>query len=321
MSEIHKIVIPADKTKERLDKYLVQVLPKISRSFIKQLVDSGKVTINGKAAKPSHQVSPGEVVEVSVPPPSYPKAEPEDIPIDILYEDEHLLIVNKPAGMIVHPSPDNFSGTLVNGLLYHIKDLSGINGVLRPGIVHRLDKLTTGLLVVSKDDYTHRYLSYLFSSRKMTKIYWAIIWGRMYPEEGKIEKSLKRSKKDIRKMTVHVEGKPSTTAYKTIEYFNFLSLLEIRPLTGRTHQIRSHLASEGRPVFGDILYKGRETRLLKLKKDERELAVKALALVERQALHAKILGFTHPAKGEYVEFEAPLPADMQQALKLLRECN
>ncbi len=315
----YSFTITRDKGKERLDKFLTHALPKVSRSFIKQLIDEGRVLVDGKIAKPSHKVAPGEQIHVIVPPPEFPEAKPEDIPLHILYEDEHLLIVNKPAGMIVHPSPDNFSGTLVNGLLYHIKDLSGINGVLRPGIVHRLDKLTTGLLVVSKDDATHRYLSYLFSSRKMTKIYWALIWGRIRPEVGVIEKPLKRSKKDIRKMAVDEEGKHSATAYKTLEVFDFCSLVEVKPLTGRTHQIRSHFASEGHPVFGDILYGGREGRLIRLKQKPRELAIRLLKMIERQALHAMVLGFTHPVMRKYVEFEAPLPDDMQRALELLRE--
>lgn len=319
MNDHFSFTITKDKSKERIDKFLAHSIKRTSRSIIKQLIEDGKVLVDRKPIKPSHLVTPGEVIDVEYPESPELKVLPENIPLDILYEDSHLVIVNKPAGMIVHPSPDNFSGTLVNGLLYHIKDLSGINGVLRPGIVHRIDKLTTGLLVVSKDDQTHRYLSYLFSARKMEKIYWALIWGKMYPREGVIEKSLKRSRKDIRKMAIDEEGKPSATAYKTLEVFDFLSLMEVRPLTGRTHQIRSHFASEGHPVFGDILYGGRERWLQKLTKGERELAVQLLRIVERQALHAKVLGFTHPAIGKYMRFEAPLPPDIQNALNLLRQ--
>ncbi len=310
-------IVSDDKKKERLDVYLTRRIKGTSRSQIKRLIDEKKVFIDKKATRPSHQVSPKEKIKVIFPLPVLPKALPEDIPIDIIYEDKHLLLINKPAGMIVHPSPGTFSGTLVNALLYHIKDLSGINGVLRPGIVHRLDKGTTGIIVVSKDDKTHHSLAYQFAARKMNKIYLAIIWGRLNPKSGRIENCLKRGKKDIRKMVIDPEGKLSITNYKIIEEFSFLSLVEINPLTGRTHQIRAHFASIGHPVFGDLLYGGRNYKMTRLSKEDFNLSVKLLGMIERQALHAYKLGFRHPETDEYKTFTAPLSEDMQKILDLL----
>ena len=318
MHKEYEFLIEKGKKKERLDVYLTHCLKGASRSQIKRLIDEEKVLVNKKAPKPSHQVSPGEKIKVFYPLPVLPKALPENIPIEIIYQDKCLLLVNKPGGMIVHPSPDTFSGTLVNALLYHIKDLSGINGVLRPGIVHRLDKGTTGIIVVSKDDKTHRSLSYQFAARKMHKVYWALIWGRLKSKEGKIESYLKRGKKDIRKMVIDPEGKLSITNYKIIDEFSFLSFVEVKPLTGRTHQIRAQFSSVGHPIFGDLLYGGRNRKLGNLSKSKHDFAVKLLGMIERQALHARELGFFHPETGEFKTFTAPLPKDMQNLLDFLR---
>ena len=317
MYKEYDFIVEDDEKKERLDVYLTRCINGASRSQIKRLIDENKIFINKKATRPSHQISPKEKIKVIFPLPVLPKALPENIPIDIIYEDKHLLLINKPAGMIVHPAPDTSSGTLVNALLYHIKDLSGINGVLRPGIVHRLDKGTTGIIIVSKNDKTHRSLAYQFAARKINKIYQAIIWGTIYPKNGKIENCLKRGKKDIRKMVIDPEGKLSITNYKIIEEFSFLSLVEINPMTGRTHQIRAHLASIGHPVFGDLLYGGRNHKVRRFSKKDFNLSVKLLNMIERQALHACKLGFCHPETGEYKTFTAPLSVDMQNILNFL----
>jgi len=319
MYKEYEFIIQKGKRKERLDLYLTRYIKGASRSQIKRLIEEEKVSVNEKPAKPSYQVSSGEKIKVFYPLPVLPKALPENLPIEIIYQDKHLLLVNKPAGMIIHPSPDTFSGTLVNALLYHIKDLSGINGVLRPGIVHRLDKGTTGIVIVSKDDKTHLSLSYQFAARKMHKVYWALVWGRLRNKEEKIESYLKRGKKDIRKMVVNPEGKLSITHYKIIDEFSFLSFVEVKPLTGRTHQIRAQFSSIGHPIFGDLLYGGRNKRLGNLNKSKHDFAVKLLGMIERQALHARELGFFHPETGEFKTFTAPLPEDMQNLLDFLRE--
>ena len=319
MYKEYEFIIEKDKRKERLDLYLTRCIKGASRSQIKRLIEEEKVSVNQKPAKPSHQVASGEKIKVFYPLPVLPKALPENLPIEIIYQDKHLLLVNKPAGMIVHPAKDTFSGTLVNALLYHIKDLSGINGVLRPGIVHRLDKGTTGIVVVSKDDKTHRSLSYQFAARKMHKVYWALVWGRLRTKEEKIESYLKRGKKDIRKMVVDPEGKLSITYYKIIDEFSFLSFVEVKPLTGRTHQIRVQFSSIGHPIFGDLLYGGRNKRLGNLNKSKHDFLLKLLGMIERQALHARELGFFHPETGEFKTFTAPLPEDMQNLLDFLRE--
>ena len=317
----YEFTVARDKRRERLDVYLTRILKGASRSRVRHLIDQGKIFVDEKTLKPSHKISPGEKIRVIFPLPVLPKALPEDIPLDILYQDENLLLVNKQSGMIVHPSTDTYSGTLVNALLYHVKDLSGINGVLRPGIVHRLDKGTTGIIIVSKNDKSHRYLSYQFAARKMHKVYWALVWGKIKPREGTIESCLKRGKKDIRKMVADPDGKHSITQYETIEEFSFLSLVKVKPLTGRTHQIRTHLASKGHPVFGDLLYGGRDKMFGKVRKIYVVDAVKLLKMIERQALHARELGFFHPETKEFKIYSAPLAEDMQNILTVLKKEN
>ena len=319
MYKEYNFTIGQGKTKERLDLYLTRSLKGTSRSQIKRLIDEEKVLVDERPVKAGYVISPGNNILVYFPLPVLTKALPENIPLDIIYQDENLALINKPAGMIVHPSRDTFSGTLVNALLYHIKDLSGINGELRPGIVHRLDKGTTGIIVISKNDKSHRNLSYQFAARKMDKVYWAIVWGRMRKKEGTIESYLKRSRKDIRKMTENSGGKHSVTTYRVMEEFPFLSFVEVKPLTGRTHQIRVHFASAGHPIFGDLLYGGRNKKLMGLIKKQYDRAAELLGKLERQALHARELGFFHPETGEYMTFNAPLAEDMEEILSSLRE--
>ena len=231
--QYHLVVSPA-KTPERIDTFVAHAIAGASRSQIRKLIDDRKILVNGAAVKPSHLVAPDERIDVVFPVPQPYEAVPQNIPLDIIHQDADIVVLNKQAGLIVHPSRDNPDGTLVNGLLYHIRDLSGINGVLRPGIVHRLDKDTTGVLVISKTDRAHRALSRQFAERTLRKKYLAIVWGTPREAEGVIDKPLKRSRKDIRKVTVDPGGREAVTEYTIREYFRILSLVEARPRPGRT---------------------------------------------------------------------------------------
>jgi len=311
-------VITDDKRKERLDKYLVRCFKHVTRSKIKKLIDDNKVFINSKPAKASHLVVPGEKITVLYSRPEPHKLVAEDIPLEILYEDSHIIVLNKQAGIIVHPSHDTPRGTIINALLHHVNKLPEADDALRPGVVHRLDKGTTGVLVAAKDELSQSRLSSYFEQRKVEKIYWAFVWGHFIQKEGTIDKALKRSKKDIRRMVVNPEGKLSITHYHVIEEFQIFSLLEINPMTGRTHQIRAHLASIGHPVFGDELYGGRNRKFSRLTTGECAIVSQLLKIMERQALHAKKLAFPHPVTNEWLEFDTRLPNDMQELLGKLR---
>ncbi len=279
------------------------------------------VLVNDKSIKANYKISPSDIIEVQIPVTPHPeKAEAENIPIEVIYEDAFLLVVNKPAGMVAHPSFGNYTGTLVNALLHHTQKLSTINEGGRPGIIHRLDKDTSGLLVVAKDDFTHAKIAEQFARHKVEKIYTAVCWGLFKNKEGIIEANITRSKSDRKKFTVSVdEGKPSVTLYKIIEEFEFASLLDIRLKTGRTHQIRVHFSSINHPVFGDATYGGNKivygSGLPKIKQRVDNL----LEIMPRQALHARMLGFTHPQSNEFVKFEADLPEDIKKLLNALRK--
>jgi 23S rRNA pseudouridine1911/1915/1917 synthase len=278
------------------------------------------ILVNGKPVKPSFKIKGGEEIHIEVPPLVKPSLEPEDIPLNIIYEDSDLLVVNKKAGMVVHPAAGNYSHTLVNALLFHCKDLSGINGVLRPGIVHRLDKNTSGILVVAKNDFAHLGLAEQIKNRTLLREYIAITWGHMPVEEGTIEAPIGRALRDRKKMTVtRVKGRESLTQYKVLERFDLCDLLSIRLKTGRTHQIRVHLSYLNHPVLGDPEYGGRQKWLKGIYDQDRPLAHKLLSAIERQALHAIKLGFVHPRTKEYQEFNSPLPEDIENALNLLRK--
>jgi 23S rRNA pseudouridine1911/1915/1917 synthase len=247
------------------------------------------------------------------------EALPEDIPLDIVYEDADLVVVNKPAGMVVHPAPGHGSGTLVNALLHHCSDLSGIGGVLRPGIVHRLDKDTSGLLVAAKNDRAHLSLSEQLMERKVNRIYHAVVWGEMPAAEGIIEAPLGRSPRDRKKIAVlESGGREAVTYYYVMDTFPPFQYIRVKLGTGRTHQIRVHLQHAGRPVLGDPDYGGRKIRRGELDSSERTVADKAMSLIGRQALHAAELSFIHPAEEREVSFEAPPPEDFGSVLSLLR---
>ncbi len=286
-----------DKGK-RLDKFLVERFPKdASRAFIQKLIRTKNVLIGGAFCKPHHKMALGDVVEVRIPAPKPSDIEPKKIPLDIVYEDEHLLVVNKPPGMVVHPAPGNYSGTLVSALLYHCEGLSGISGILRPGIVHRIDKGTSGLLVVAKDDQTHKGLASQFKKREIDRTYEALVKGVVELDSGKIDLPVGRSARDRKKMGVRfTKSKSALTRYKVLKRYSDFTHLEIEPDTGRTHQIRVHMSYVGHPILGDDKYGTK-------------------GLLKRPALHAKTLAFLHPITKKYMKFDSQLPNDLKEFLK------
>ena len=312
--------VPEGKKKERLDLFLTHAVENATRSKIQKLIDADLVTVNGATVKSNYLVKPNDIIEAVHPVSPRPEnADPENIPLDIVYEDEYLLVVNKPAGMVAHPAYANYTGTLVNALLHHTKKLSGLNEPERPGIIHRLDKETSGLLIVAKDDFTHAKIAEQFSKRTVDKEYRAVCWGKFKDRKGEIDSNIVRSKKDRKKFsTSETEGKHAITLYEVIEEFEFTSYLKINLKTGRTHQIRVHLSGIGKPVFGDPTYGGRQvvygSELPKIKARVQNL----LHIMTRQALHAKTIGFFHPIKKEKMFFDSELPEDMKLLIEKLR---
>jgi len=305
--------------KERLDKYLTQFLPDLTRSRIQQLLVDGFITVAGATTKPSYQVSPGDeiVVRITAPPPS--ALIPEAIPLRVVYEDQYLIVVDKPAGMVVHPACGHPSGTLANALLYHYATLSQMSGQGRPGIVHRLDKETSGLLVAARDDQTHAALAAQFKEKSTAREYVAVVWGQPLPSHGAISSFLARSRSDRRKIVVSKDqGKWAVTHYAVTEKFRHLSLLRLNLETGRTHQIRVHLSHLGHPVFGDPVYAGRKNNLTGLNVEDTRRLAALLENFNRQALHARVLGFVHPFTKQALHFESELPQDMQELITALR---
>jgi len=291
----------ADRSGERLDSFIARRQPKISRNRIRHLIDEGLVRLDGNQVKPSAKVCDGNVVTLTIPPPVKMTLEAEDIPLTIIYQDENVIVVDKPAGMTVHPAPGHPSGTLVNALLAACPDLRGIGGTLRPGIVHRLDKDTSGLIVVAKNDRANRALQAQLKEREMKKTYLALVRGVPKPREGMIEAPIGRNPKNRKKMAVVANGRDAQTKYRVLEVLGDgeYSLVEAKPVSGRTHQIRVHLAALNHPIIGDSTYG---------KKSE---------LVDRQFLHAWKLDFAMPVSERRIEFESPLPEDLRQALQRL----
>lgn len=293
----------ADRGGERLDVFLARIDGTLSRSRIQRLIAEGHVIVDGKTPKASQRLSVGETVAVELPEPESSDILPEALPLDILYEDEDVIVVNKARGMVVHPAAGVSYGTLVNALLAHCKDLSGINGALRPGIVHRLDKDTSGVMIAAKNDAAHRSLAEQIQEKTAKRVYLAILTGNIAEAEGVIHGAIGRNPKDRQKMAVVREnGKDATTKFRVLERFGDYTLVECRLLTGRTHQIRVHMAYIGHPVVGDPKYGTK----------------KCPFSIEGQALHSKTLMFTHPRTNKRMEFEAPLPEDMQMILDELR---
>jgi 23S rRNA pseudouridine1911/1915/1917 synthase len=312
------LVVPEDDPPERLDRYLGLHAPDLSRTRAKEIILAGLVTLNGEAAKPSAEVVAGDRIEAAVPELERLSAVAERIPLVVCHEDDDLLVVDKPAGMVVHPAPGAMSGTLVNALLGRGAPLSGVGGTLRPGIVHRLDKDTSGLVVVAKSDAAHRALAAAFEARAVRKTYLALAWGAWRENEGIVDAPVGRHPKDRRRMAVVDGGRPAVTRWRLREEFPFAGLLEVRPETGRTHQIRVHLAHAHHAVIGDLEYGGGAASLGSVPTDYRPRANAVAALAGRQMLHARALAFDHPRTGRSVAFAAPLPEDFSRVLSALR---
>ena len=300
----YEFIITSDNSGLRIDKFLSENIPGKSRSQIANLIDSEDVLINGKATVKSYKLNTGDIIQVNIPEAIELEATPEDIPMDIVYEDEDIIVVNKPKGMVVHPAAGNYTGTLVNALLYHCKgNLSGINGVLRPGIVHRIDKNTSGLLVVAKSDRAHVSLSEQIKEHSMTREYRAVIYGHLKDEQGSVDAPIGRSTIDRKRMCVtDKNSKNAVTHYTIIEEFKDFSYIKCVLETGRTHQIRVHMAYIGHPLAGDDVYGPK----------------KVITELSGQCLHAMKLGFVHPVTNKYMEFSSDLPDYFEKFLNKIR---
>lgn len=302
----NKVLQAEEFVGERIDKFLSCRLEEVSRSYIQKLIKEGHVSVNGKPVKANYKLGAGDEISVEIPEAKEPDILPEDIPLDILYEDQDILVVNKPKGMVVHPAAGHYSGTLVNALMYHCKDsLSGINGVMRPGIVHRIDMDTTGSLLVCKNDEAHRILAEQLKEHTIRREYHAIVYGNIKEDTGTVDAPIGRHPTDRKKMSInHKNGKQAVTHYEVLERFGNFTYICCRLETGRTHQIRVHMASLHHPLLGDEVY-GPSSR-------------PPFPGLKGQVLHAKILGIYHPATGEYMEFDAPLPQYFVDLLQKLR---
>ena len=315
-----KIEIPGGKKKERIDVFLTNSVENATRSRIQKLIRAGCVLVNGKTVKPNYLVAPLDDIELTIP--TSPRPEEtlaEDIRLDIVFEDDYLLVVNKPAGMVAHPSLGNYSGTLVNALLHFTNKLSTLNTPVRPGIVHRIDKETSGLLLIAKDEWTHARLAKQFYDHTIEREYWAVCWGLFKNRKGEVIGNIARSAKDRKIFAVSgTEGKYAHTFYEVAEEYEFTSLIKLKLKTGRTHQIRVHMNHIKHPIFGDPTYGGRVivygSGLAKIKQRVDNL----LGIMKRQALHAKTLGFIHPHTKERIFLESGLPADFELLLEKLR---
>jgi len=316
----YRFEIPEGKKKERIDIFLTNSIENATRSKVQKLIESHLVKVNSKVVKANYQVKPLDIIEAVHPINPRPEnVEAEEIPLDIIYEDEYLLVVNKPAGMVAHPAYANYTGTLVNALMHHTKKLSKLNEPGRAGIVHRLDKDTSGLLVVAKDEWTHAKLSEQFSKHSVEREYHAVCWGKFSETRGEISSNIVRSKQDRKKFTTSkVDGKTALTYFQVIEEFEFTTYVKLKLKTGRTHQIRVHLSSIGKPVFGDPTYGGRQVRYGSDTPKIKIIVQDLLKIIPRQALHAKTLGFFHPAKKEKINFDSQLPSDMIESISALR---
>lgn len=303
--EYLSITVDNQENNLRIDKLLSDRIPEQSRSYLQKLIKDGNITVNGSIVKPNYKVQANDLINLSLPEPEEPDILPENIPLDILYEDDDILVINKPKGMVVHPSAGHYTGTVVNAVMYHCNgNLSGINGVMRPGIVHRIDMDTTGAIVICKSDQAHQNLAEQLKVHSITRKYRAIVYGNFKDDNGTITGDIGRHPIDRKKMAiVQRNGKPAITHYHVLERFGAYTYIECQLETGRTHQIRVHMASTGHPLLGDELYG----------------ASKCPFHLQGQCLHAMILGFQHPISGQYVQFEAPLPDYFTHLLQNLRK--
>lgn len=302
MSEVVQVTVAEEQKSERIDKFVAEINSEWSRSQVQQWIKDDIVTVNGKSVKVNYKVKENDEITVTIPDPEELDIQAEDMSLEIYYEDADVLVVNKPRGMVVHPAPGHTSGTLVNGLMHHCTDLSGINGVMRPGIVHRIDKDTSGLLMVAKNDVAHESLVNQLVAKTVTRRYKAIVHGVIPHDKGTIDAPIGRDKKERQSMTVDENGKNAVTHFQVLERFKDFTLVECRLETGRTHQIRVHMKYIGYPLAGDPKYGPKKTLDM-----------------NGQALHAGILGFDHPRTGEYIQFEAPIPEVFEDALNILRK--
>ena len=299
-----EIIVEESDINKRIDVFLAKNLESFSRSYIQDLIKKGKATIGGKSIKANYRLRNGDNVVLNIPKPEPLEILPENIPLDILYEDNDVILVNKPKGMVVHPAAGHYSGTLVNALLYHCKDnLSGINGVLRPGIVHRIDMDTTGVIIACKNDNAHQNIAKQLAEHSITRRYIAIVNGNLKEDEGVVDAPIARAKNDRKKMAVDKDGKTAVTHYKVLERLKNYTYIECVLETGRTHQIRVHMSYINHPLIGDEIYSG--------KKESMKL--------QGQCLHAMVLGFIHPTTNEYMEFEAPIPEYFNEILKKFKK--
>lgn len=323
-TEFRLTVPPGHREGTRLDAYITQFVQNATRNKVQEAIKAGQVLVNGKREKASYSVKGDDVIDITIPKPPPPEAVAEDIPLNVVYEDERLMVINKPAGMVVHPAFGNWSGTLVNGLLHHLDDNDAFEDEpLRPGIVHRLDKDTSGILVVAKNPETLAALSAQFADHSIERSYWCIVWGHP-PASGTINAAIGRSKRDRKVMAVVEadQGKHAVTHYRVLEYFDHLALCEVRLETGRTHQIRVHLSHQAHPVLGDTVYGGDHIRYGSPAGTRKHFFDQIFQRLGRQCLHAKTLGFIHPGSGQFVQFESELPDDFSDVLAQLRQhCN
>ncbi|HEY6873623.1 MAG TPA: RluA family pseudouridine synthase [Geobacteraceae bacterium] len=310
------LTYPEGSEPERLDSFVARSLGSVTRSTVQKLIDEGLVTVDGTPQKASLKLKGGERISVRIPPPKPAEAAPEEIPLDILYEDDDVVVVNKPPGMVVHPGAGTSGGTLVNALLAHCLDLSGIGGTLRPGIVHRIDKDTSGVLVAAKNDRAHQSLAHQFKEHTIKRVYLALMYGSPKGEKGKIESVIGRHPTDRKRMSGKARsGKHAVTHWQVIGRYGSITLVRLRLETGRTHQIRVHLSEAGHPLVGDPVYGG-SGRLAGITDPRLKALIRDL---DRQALHAKTLGFIHPATAQYLEFDTELPEDMGRIVAYLEK--
>lgn len=302
LEDDNEIIIISDTENERIDVYVSSQQEDISRNSVQKLIADGSIRVNDKNVKANYRVKLNDCIRIVLPEPEMLDIASEDIPIDIVYEDDDLAVINKPQGMVVHPAPGHYSGTLVNGLMYHLKNLSSINGILRPGIVHRLDMNTSGLMLVAKNDKSHNFLAKCLKEHSINRIYSALVEGNIKNDSGTIDAPLGRSEKDRKKRTVtYKNSKNAVTNYWVEKRYGKYTLMKLKLETGRTHQIRAHMKHIGHPVVGDDIY-GSKTNKFSLK---------------GQLLHSKSIGFVHPSTGEYMEFESELPDYFQKVLKII----
>ncbi len=320
--EHYRFEVSRGQSPVRIDRYITDKLEGVSRNKVQNAIKAGNVLVNDKPVKTNYKVRPGDVIRLLLPYAPYRELlKPEPIPLDIVYEDKDVMVVNKPAGMVVHPAPGHYTGTLINGLVYHVENLPQGSGEERPGLVHRIDKDTSGLLVVAKNELAMNKLAKQFADKSTERKYYALVWGDLKNDEGTIKGHIGRHPKH--RVLMHVfpdgeQGKPAVTHYKVLERFHYVTLVEVQLETGRTHQIRVHFKHLGHPLFNDAMYGGDKILKGSTFAKYKQFVENTFKVLPRQALHAKTLGFQHPTTGEFMRFDSDLPEDFHQALERWR---